>query len=75
MMLPDIIQYYTRDTMLGIRCVDVGKCQSEDSFVYFGAKPTQRDCARDFPRDRKRTREGRSQSQQKRTEQERVDDC
>ena len=28
----------------GIRCVgmDVGKCQSEDSFVSFGTKPTQR---------------------------------
>ena len=50
-----------------IRCwafisVGVGKCQSEDSFVCFGAKPTQRACARNFPRDRKRTREGRSQS-------------
>ena len=32
------------------------------SLVCFGAKPTQRACARDFPRDRKRTREGRSQS-------------
>ena len=31
------------DTMLGIRCV--GECQSEDPFVCFGAKPTQRACA------------------------------
>ena len=36
--------------------VGVGKCQSEDSFVCFGAKATQ---------DRKRMREERSESQQK----------
>ena len=39
--------------MLGIRCVGVCGCQSENSFVCFGAKPTQRACAQDLPRDRK----------------------
>ena len=34
-------------------------CQSKDPFVCFGAKPTQRACARDLPRDRKKTREKR----------------
>ena len=52
-------------TMLDIRCVGVGKCQSEDSVVCFGAKPTQRACVRDFPRDRKRTWEGRSQAEER----------
>ena len=47
------------DMMLGIRCVGVGECQSEDPFVCFGAKPTQRACVRDLPRDRKKTREGK----------------
>ena len=28
--------------MVGIRSVDVGECQSEDSFVCFGTKPTQK---------------------------------
>ena len=46
-----------------IRCVGVGvadgKCQSEGSFVCFGAKPTHRACARDLQRDRKRTKEGK----------------
>ena len=37
--------------------VGVGTCQSEDSFVCFGRKPTRRACARDFPRHQKRTRE------------------
>ena len=37
--------------MLGIRCVGVCGCQSENSFVYFGAKPTQRACARDLSRN------------------------
>ena len=32
----------------------VGECQSVDSFVFFGAKLTQRACARDFLRDRKK---------------------
>ena len=41
------------DTMLGIRCVGVCGCQSKNSFVCFGAKPTQRACARDLPLDRK----------------------
>ena len=37
----------------------------------FGTKPTQRTCARDFPRDRKRTREGKvpESTEQRRTEQ------
>ena len=52
------------DMMLGINCVDVDKCQSEDSFVCFGAKPTQRACVQDLPQDWKRTREGRSQGEQ-----------
>ena len=39
-----------------IRSVDVGERQSEDSFVCFGAKPTQRVRMRDFLRDRKKTR-------------------
>ena len=34
-------------------------------FICFGAKPTQRACARDLPRDRKWTREGRSERRQK----------
>ena len=33
--------------------------QSEDSFVRFGAKPTQRACLRDFLRDREKTRESK----------------
>ena len=41
------------DTMLGICCVGVCECQSENSFVCFGAKPTQRACARDLPWDQK----------------------
>ena len=32
---------------------------SEDPFVCFGAKPTQRACTRDYPRDQKRAREGK----------------
>ena len=43
-------------------------CQSEDPFIYFGAKPTQRAYARDFSRDRKRKKEGRSQREQKKAE-------
>ena len=38
--------------------VGVGEYQS-DSFVCFGAKPTQRVCARDLQRDQKKTREGK----------------
>ena len=47
--------------MFGIRSVVVGvvEHQSEDSFVYFGAKPTQRACVGDFPRDRKKTKKGK----------------
>ena len=39
--------------------MSVRECQSEDSFVCFGAKPTQRDSARDFLRDLKKTRKGK----------------
>ena len=49
--------------------VGVGKCQSEDSLVCFGAKPTQRTSTQNFPFDRKRTRVGRPQSQEKEAEQ------
>ena len=47
--------------MLGIHSVGVGvgECQSEDSFVCFGTKPTQRVCARDFLCDRKKTRKSK----------------
>ena len=38
--------------MGGIRFSVYG-CQSENLFVCFGAKPTQRACTRDLPRDRK----------------------
>ena len=53
--------------------VGVGKCLSEDSLVCFGVKHTQRACVRDFPRDRKRTREGRSQAEQKKRPNRSVD--
>ena len=46
-------------TMLGIHCVSVGECQSEDFFVCFGAKPTQTAYARDFLQDRQKTRKGK----------------
>ena len=44
--------------MLGIRYVGASVCvcvwvQSENPYVCFGAKPTQRTCMRDLPRDRK----------------------
>ena len=54
------------DTIGGIRFCGCG-FQSENPFVCSGAKPTQRAYAWDLPRDRKRTRKGRSQrnSQQK----------
>ena len=52
--------------MGGIRFCGRG-CKSEDSFVCFVAKPTQRTGARDLPRDWKWTREGRSQRRQKLT--------
>ena len=32
----------------------MGECQSEDSFVCFGAKPTQKACTRGFLRERKK---------------------
>ena len=48
-------------TIVGIRSVGVGERQLEDSFVGFGAKPTQRACARDFLRVRKKTRKGSQQ--------------
>ena len=51
------------DTVGGIRfCGCLCGCQSEDLFFCFGAKPTQRVCTQDFPRDRKKTREGKSQT-------------
>ena len=54
------------DTMGEIRFCGCGcGCKSEDPFVCFGRKPTQRACARDFPRDRKRTRKERSEREQK----------
>ena len=46
--------------------VGVDLCQSEDHFVCFGVKPTQRACARDYLRDRKRTREGKVPEQNRR---------
>ena len=39
--------------------VVVSERQSDDSFVCFGAKPIERACARDFLRDRKKTRKGK----------------
>ena len=47
--------------MVGIHSVGagVGECQSEESFVCFSAKPTQRACAWDFLWDRKKTRKGK----------------
>ena len=58
--------------MVGIHCVGVGvdERQSDDYFVCFGAKPTQRACARNFLRDRKKTRK----RQGTRTEQRGVSD-
>ena len=50
-------------TTVGIRSVGVGERQLEDSFVYFGVKPTQRACTRDFLRYRKKTRKGKVQEQ------------
>ena len=41
----------------------VGLGQSEDSFVCFDVKPTQRACARDFLRDRKKTKKGKVSEQ------------
>ena len=51
-------------TMASIHSVGVGvsERQSEDSFVCFVAKPTQRACVRDFLRDRKKTMKAISQS-------------
>ena len=58
--------------MSGIRLCGYGcGCQSEDPSVRFGAKPTQRACARDFLRDKKRTREGRPHNQEKSAEETR----
>ena len=39
--------------------VGVSECQSEDSFVCFGAKPTQRACTQYFAWDWKKMREGK----------------
>ena len=54
-------------TMVGIRSVGMGVSErpSEDSFVCFGAKPTQRAFARDFLQDRKKTRQGKAPEQSK----------
>ena len=51
--------------------VGVGVYRSEDPFVSFGPKPTHRACARDFPRDGKKTRRQRWEqgSRQNRVEQ------
>ena len=58
---------FTCDTMLGICCMGEGEYQSEDPFVCFSVKRTQRACAWDLTRDRKRAGEGSSQgSQEKR---------
>ena len=59
---------YWNDTM---GCIDFYGVWASvwDSFVCFGTKPTQGACAWDFPRDRTRAREGRSQS----TEVDRID--
>ena len=51
--------------MLGIRCVGVCGCQSEDPFVCFGVKPTQRACARDQKDEGRKVREKIEDSQQK----------
>ena len=51
---------------VSIRCVGVGKCHSEDPFVCFGAKPTQRACAWYLLRYLRKTREVRSQGEQRR---------
>ena len=53
------------DTMLGIRCIGVCGCQSDDPFVCFGSKPTQTACAR----DRKWMKEGRSERGQNESQQ------
>ena len=45
--------------------VGVGERQSEDPFVCFGAKHTQRACARYFLQDRKKTRKGKVPGQSK----------
>ena len=49
------------DTMRPFVVLGVCARRSENLFVWFGAKPKQRFCARDIPRDRKWTREGRFQ--------------
>ena len=54
------------DTMLGICCLVVCGCQSDDPFVCFGTKPAQRA----YAQDRKWTREGRSERGQKDSQQE-----
>ena len=55
--------------MVGIHFCGCG-CQSENPFVCFGAKPTQRVWARDLLRGRKWTREGRSERGQKENSQQ-----
>ena len=45
--------------------VGVGEFQLENSFVCFGAKPTQRACARVFQGNRKKTRKGKIPEQKR----------
>ena len=68
-----LLKFTACDTMGGTCFYERGcGCQSEDPFVCFDAKPTQRAYARDFQRGRKRTREGRSQRRQNRSRQNRA---
>ena len=67
------MQLLVCSTMVSIRYVGVSERQSEDSFVCFDAKPTQRACARDYRRDRKKTRQGKAR-QGHRAEQKGVSD-
>ena len=54
--------------------VAVGKCQSEDSFVCFGVKPTHRACALiSHETGRRRGKEGPRVSQEKETEETRAE--
>ena len=57
------------NTVLGIRCVGVGKCQSEYSFVCFGAKPTQKAYAQNFPPEEDKGRKVRESTEVDRRDQ------
>ena len=50
---------FLRTMTRGVAFVSVvgGKCQSDDSFVFFGTKPAQMACTQNFSQDWKRTRE------------------